>query len=598
MKRIGTLRWPCTRLAGAVVVALMVMLAFAGVAAALEQKLVAGDGAAADNLGWSVAVDGDTAVVGVPQENDGQGAVHVFRRSGDRWTETAKLTASDGLGLDNLGWSVALEGDTIVAGAPLDDGPNIEQGSVYTFARSGAATRHQTAKLTASDGATGDNLGWSVALQGDTIVAGAPLDEAGANSDQGSVYTFARSGAATRNQTAELSASDGAATDHLGWSVALEGDTIVAGAHLDDVGANSDQGSAYTFARSGAATRPETAKLTASDGAGVDNLGLSVALQGDTIVAGAPYDDAGANSDQGSVYTFARSGAATRPHTAKLTASDGAGVDNLGWSVALQGDTIVAGAPYDDAGSNSDQGSAYTFARSGAASRTQTAKLTASDGAAADNLGSSVALKGGTILAGAPYDDAGANANQGSASIFFTAAAKPGSAGSGSGGPISGAPGGGKINGTSGDDVINGTAGDDVINCGAGNDVVNGGGGDDVINCGRGNDRVSGGPGDDRIDGESGRDRLSGDTGRDRVFGGGGDDRASGGSGNDRVSGGSGDDRVTGGAGRDRVSGNAGNDRAGGNSGRDRLDGGRGRDRCTGGPGPDRAKRCERRSQI
>ena len=228
--------------------------------------------------------------------------------------------------------------------------------------------------------------------------------------------------------------------------------------------------------------------------------------------------------------------------------------------MALEGDTILAGAPYDDAGANSDQGSAYTFARSGAASRTQTAKLTASDGAAADNLGWSVALEGDTILAGAPYDDAGANANQGSASIFFAAADQAGQHGRRLRRRRSDQrhPGRGPINGTPGDDVINGTAGDDVINCGAGDDVVNGGGGDDVINCGRGNDRVSGGPGDDRINGESGRDRLSGDTGGDRVFGGGGSDRASGGSGNDRVSGGSGDDRVTGGAGRDRVSGNAG----------------------------------------
>ena len=300
MKLIGTLRWPCTRLAGAVGGALMAMLAFAGVAAALEQKLVAG-GAAADNLGWSVAVDGDTAVVGVPQENGGKGAVHVFRRSGDRWTETAKLTASDGAGLDNLGWSVALEGDTIVAGAPLDDaGPNIEQGSVYTFARSGAATPDpdgQADRLRRRRGRQPRLLGGARRRhhrgRRRTSTMSAP------NANQGSVYTFARSGAATRTETAKLTASDGAADDHLGWSVAIEGDTIVAGRRNDDVGANADQGSAYTFARSGAATRHRDGQADRLRRRRGRHLGWSVALDGDTIVAGAPYDDAGANSDQG-----------------------------------------------------------------------------------------------------------------------------------------------------------------------------------------------------------------------------------------------------------------------------------------------------------
>ena len=126
----------------------------------------------------------------------------------------------------------------------------------------------------------------------------------------------------------------------------------------------------------------------------------------------------GANVDQGSAYTFARTGAAARTETAKLTASDGAAGDLLGGSVAIDGDTIVAGTPGDAAGANLGQGSAYTFARTGAAARTETAKLTASEGAAGDILGSSVAIDGETILAGAPGDDVGATPDQGSASVF------------------------------------------------------------------------------------------------------------------------------------------------------------------------------------
>jgi FG-GAP repeat len=141
--------------------------------------------------------------------------------------------------------------------------------------------------------------------------------------------------------------------------VAIDGDTIVAGAPFDDVGANSGQGSAYTFARTGPAARTETAKLTASDGIQGDSLGGSVSIDGDTIVASAPFDD-DVSGNSGSVYTFARTGPAARTETAEATASDGAPNDSLGWSVAVDGDTIVAGVPFDEA-PNFNQGSAAVF---------------------------------------------------------------------------------------------------------------------------------------------------------------------------------------------------------------------------------------------
>jgi hypothetical protein len=347
--------------------------------------------------------------------------------------QTAKLTASDGAAADGmtfsgdqLGSSVAIDGDTIVAGAPLDTvGTNATQGSVYTFTRTGGPGRTEIAKLTASDGAAGDQLGSSVAIDGDTIVAGALLDNVGLNADQGSAYTFARTGAAARTETAKLTATDGAASDRLGSSVAVDGDTIVAGAPFDATGTTTQLGSAYTFASAGAAARTETAKLTASDGAMFDTLGFSVAIDGDTIVAGAPGDTVGTNFEQGSVYTFARAGAAARTDAAKLTATDGAAQDLLGISVAIDGDSIIAGAFGNDVGANIDQGSAYTFARAGAAARTQTGKLDAADGAAGDELGTSVAIAGDTILAGAHLDDVGANTDQGSASVFFAPGPTP-----------------------------------------------------------------------------------------------------------------------------------------------------------------------------
>ena len=348
------------RLTLAATLAVAALVVLPGAALALEQRLVASDGTAGDQLGRSVAVDGDTAVVGASNDDSAKGAVYVFTRTGDSWAQTAKLTASDGAANDQFGESVAIDGDTIVAGAVNDGvGTNVDQGSAYTFARTGA-DRNETAKLTATDGATIDRLGFSVAIDGDTIVAGAPNADA-TNVNQGAVYTFARTGA-DRNQTARLTATDGATSDFLGTSVAIDGDTIVAGASGDNIGANTDQGSAYTFARTSAPGRNQTARLTASDGAAGDQFGRSVAIDGDTIVADASLHDVDANVDQGAAYTFARTGAAAPfTETARLTATDGAAGDRLGRSVAIDGDTIVAGANTDDVGDNADQGSASIF---------------------------------------------------------------------------------------------------------------------------------------------------------------------------------------------------------------------------------------------
>ena len=157
----------------------------------------------------------------------------------------------------------------------------------------------------------------------------------------------------------KLTASDGAATDSFGNSVALSGDTALVGALGGDVGAFADQGSAYVFVRSGA-TWTQQQKLVASDGAYSDQFGVSVALSGDTALVGAPSDDVGANANQGSAYVFVRNGA-TWAEQQKLTASDGAADDLFGIAVTLSGDTALVGAHSDDVGANANQGSAYVF---------------------------------------------------------------------------------------------------------------------------------------------------------------------------------------------------------------------------------------------
>ena len=211
-------------------------------------------------------------------------------------------------------------------------------------------------------------------------------------------------------QQAKLTASDGARSDFFGRSVAVSGDTIVVSAVGHDIGANTNQGSTYVFVKpaggwSGALT--ESAKLIAADGAFDDQFGKSVAVDGDTIVVGAAFDDDTGGLSQGSAYVFVKPAggwSGTLTHNAKLTASDGAAIDIFGSSVAVSGDTVVVGAGGDDIGAKGNQGSAYVFVKpaggwSGAL--TQNAKLTASDGLASDFFANTgVALIGDTIVVG------------------------------------------------------------------------------------------------------------------------------------------------------------------------------------------------------
>ncbi len=231
---------------------------------------------------------------------------------------------------------------------------------------------------------------------------------------------------------AKFTASDGGISDWFGISVATSGDgnTIVVGASWDDNGANFQQGSAYVYVKPGGgwANMTETAQLIASDGAAHDQFGYSVAISGDgnTIVVGAPTDDIGANN-QGSAYVYMKPGGgwgAGTPTEAKLTASDGAADDDFGVSVAISGDgtTVVVGAYWNNIGVIADQGSVYVFVKPGGGwvNMTETAQLIASDGAMNDDFGISVAIGGDgkTIVVGAWWDDIGVNTNQGSAYIF------------------------------------------------------------------------------------------------------------------------------------------------------------------------------------
>ncbi|HEX4951672.1 MAG TPA: MBG domain-containing protein, partial [Blastocatellia bacterium] len=382
-----------------------------------QTQLIGSNGVNQDHFGTAVAISGDTAVVGIPDRDlnsrTNQGAALVFVRNGSTWTQQAQLSASDGASGDVFGTSVAISGDTIIVGAyNAQIGTNTSQGAVYVFVRNGSSWSQQ-AKLIVSDGTANDWFGYAVALNGDTALIGAPLDDFGSTFNQGSAYVFVRSGT-TWSLQRQLNANDAADNDNFAVAVALSGETAVVGTPADDV-TNSNQGSAYVFVRSGT-TWSQQQRLTASDAASADLFGSAVSINADTIVVGAPDDDVNANTDQGSAYVFVRN-STTWNQQAKLTASDGAANDSFGKSLTLGNDIVIIGAPNDDISGRVDQGSAYAFARSGT-SWGQQQQLLASDGLAGDNLGATASISGFTTLIGAPYDDVNANTDQGSTYVF------------------------------------------------------------------------------------------------------------------------------------------------------------------------------------
>lgn len=382
---------------------------------ALQQtRLVAADGAEHDRFGSAIALSGDTALVAArsadPGGRDSQGAVYVFTRDGGTWKQRAKLVAEDGDASDQFGWSVTLSGDTALVGALRADAG---RGAAYVFVHDDGTWRQQ-AKLVARDGSKEDRFGWSVALSGDTALVGAALTDVGDDPGRGAAYVFRRSGGTWRQQ-AKLMASDGAAGDRFGESVALAGDTALVGASFAVVDGNLEQGAAYVFARDGREGWSQQAKLIAADGAELDGLGGSVALSGDTALVGAEVADAD-HKDEGAAYVFARDGG-TWYQRAKLAADDGARGDAFGISVALSDDTALVGANTAAVDGDARPGAAYLFTRRGD-DWSRRGTLTADDEAKRDVLDLAVALSGATALLGAQGADVNGAVGQGAAYVF------------------------------------------------------------------------------------------------------------------------------------------------------------------------------------
>ncbi|MFO0947574.1 MAG: cadherin-like domain-containing protein [Planctomycetota bacterium] len=307
---------------------------------------------------------------------------------------------------DFFGQDVAIFGDYAVVGALRDDSMGANAGAAYVYHRVGD-TWFEQAKLTAPDAAAQDFFGVSVAISGDRIVVGSIFDDPKGN-NSGSAYVFRRDG---ENWTyeAKITAKDGSANDWFGVDVAIDGDTIVVGASMAGPTAFTP-GAAYVYHHDGTKWK-QVAKLTASDGADDDFFGNSVSISGNTIVVGTPWKDR-TGSNHGAAYVY-QGAVASWTEIAKLTAVDGAADDEFGSSVSVDGDTIVVGAPkHDVTGVGFDAGQTYVFARSGGIWTLDTT-LTASDASEGAQFGYSVSVSESDLLIGARYDaelgvDAGA----------------------------------------------------------------------------------------------------------------------------------------------------------------------------------------------
>ena len=363
-------------------------------------KLLADDGEAGDQFGWSVAVSGATAIVGAPADDDYSGSAYLFDINTGQ--QLFKLLADDGTSEDSFGSSVGISGTVAIVGA------SAYGYSAYLFDTN---TGQELFKLLPDDGPSGD-FGSSVAISGATAIVGATGDD-----DNGSAYLFDTN---TGRQLFKLLPDDGAAGDNFGICVAINGATAIVGANGDDDN-GSNSGSAYLFDVSDPKNPVQIAKLLADDGAAADRFGSSVAISGATAIVGSRLDDDNGNSS-GSAYLFDTT---TGDQIVKLLPDDGAADDRFGTSVAISGATTIVGAFGDD--DNGDfSGSAYLFDVSDPKNAVQIAKLMADDGAAGDFFGLQVAISGApgneTAIVGARQDDNNNGSGAGSAYLFDAAA--------------------------------------------------------------------------------------------------------------------------------------------------------------------------------
>ena len=383
---------------------IMTMLALVATHSFAAQDIIlAGDGKAGDSFGYGVAIDGTTAVVGAFKADiDGvkdAGAAYIYVLGENGWQQQAKLFAKPAFADDTLGGKVAIKNDIAMLGVMRRDEKGKDSGAVVSFERN-ANNWKQHQIFTAPDTKPGDAFGQSIALTNNHLVIGAPRNDALGN-DSGAAYIYRRENNTWHYQT-KITASDGAAGDLFGISVAIDGNTILVGADLHDEKAEN-AGAVYVYILEDNKWQQE-AKLTASDGGKTDIFGVRVALSENTALISARRDDTKAlGIDAGSAYIFVRDGS-TWAQQVKLTSPDGQADDRFGRGVALSGDMAIISAMNHDA-NGKDTGALYVYKKKDNSWR-YTYKIVAKNSQPEDRFGWNVGLSNGIAIVGTPNHDA------------------------------------------------------------------------------------------------------------------------------------------------------------------------------------------------
>ncbi|HET9483749.1 MAG TPA: hypothetical protein VFO79_07320, partial [Xanthomonadales bacterium] len=377
-------------------------------------RVVAADGDADDAFGSSLALDGTTIAIGAPGALAAEGMAYVFVQGGNSYQLQQAFGEPDGGLLDLYGASVALRGDRLAIGVELDNlAPNRGQGSVATWIRVGT-TWTAGERIATGDGASREQFGASVAIDGAIAIVGSPLDDPAIDSDDAGTATVYRREGAGWLREARLVASDAFTQDLFGFAVDASQDRVLVGTPRAIVAGRNDQGAAYVFRREGV-DWIEEAKLVAPDGAMDEFFGAAVAIDADTALVGAPFHN-GDGFERGAGYVFRRSGQAWQ-FEAKLESPAFPPLGVAGLSVALDGGLAVLGAPDSTVGDRQFQGLVHVFVDAGD-TWSIGATIAAPDAGPGDAFGSAVALDGGELVVGAAQDTEGGLANAGSAYVF------------------------------------------------------------------------------------------------------------------------------------------------------------------------------------
>ena len=408
-------------------------------------KVVAADRGAADQFGIAVSLDGEYAVFGALEDDEDEngnntlnnaGAAYVFKKNvNGNWEQLQKIVAQDREIFDFFGSSVAMAGNTLIVGSPSEDddenGNNAMQlsGSAYIFEKDGNGTWHQVQKIVASDRSEESYFGNAVAIDGDRLVVGSFRNEPQgepSGSNYGAAYVFEKNSNGVWQEVEKLIAPDAAPGDIFGYSVAISNNTVLIGAYTESEDPNGNNtlqaaGSAYFFERAGNGNWDFAQKIVPSDRRALDQFGFSLSLLGNRSLISAitqDYDASGNNNitDTGAAYLFERNSSGVWIETQKIAASDRDFNDQFGSSVSLGPSRLVVGARFEDEDPNGNNplsvaGSAYVFQKMTNGDWQEIQKIVASDREAADAFATSVSISGNTICLGAPLEDDDVNGN-------------------------------------------------------------------------------------------------------------------------------------------------------------------------------------------